>query len=197
MILSTRFEQAMVYASVAHAGQVRKGSEVPYLSHLLAVTALVLEHGGTEDEAIAALLHDTVEDCGGTERGEDVRRRFGDAVADIVLGCSDTMETPKPEWRRRKENYLAHLPHAGPSVQLVSAADKLHNAQSLLASHRQIGAALWPRFSGGKTGTLWYYGRVTESYDRDQARLRPLVEELERVVAALQMRAAEDGYTGK
>ena len=111
----------------------------------------------TEDEAIAALLHDTVEDCGGEARLRDVRERFGATVADIVWGCSDTLETPKPPWRERKEAYLHRLDAESPSVLLVSACDKLHNVRSLLVSVRNDGEAAWARFKGGKEGTLWYY----------------------------------------
>ena len=131
-MLSSRFSQALVYAADAHKEQTRKGTSVPYVAHVLAVAALALENGANEDEAIAALLHDTVEDCGGLPRLRDVRERFGEAVADIVMGCSDSTETPKPPWRERKETYLHDLDEASPSVLLVSACDKLHNVRSLL-----------------------------------------------------------------
>lgn len=126
-----RFERALVYAARAHRGQLRKGSQVPYISHLLAVSALVIEDGGDEDEAIAALLHDVVEDQGGASRLADVKREFGGRIAAIVSACSDTDETPKPPWRERKERYLEHLETADSSVVGVSLADKVHNAQSL------------------------------------------------------------------
>jgi (p)ppGpp synthase/HD superfamily hydrolase len=154
-MLSSRFSQALVYAADAHQEQTRKGTRVPYVAHVLAVAALALENGANEDEAIAALLHDTVEDCGGLPRLADVRERFG--VADIVMGCSDSSETPKPPWRERKETYLHDLDQASPSVLLVSACDKLHNVRSLLVSVRNDGEAAWARFKGGKEGTLWYY----------------------------------------
>ncbi len=153
----SRFSQALVYAADAHKDQTRKGTSVPYVAHVLAVAALALENGANEDEAIAALLHDTVEDCGGEARLSDVRERFGATVADIVWGCSDTMETPKPPWRERKETYLHRLDAESPSVLLVSACDKLHNVRSLLVSVRNDGEAAWARFKGGKAGTLWYY----------------------------------------
>ncbi len=156
-MLTSRFSQALVYAADAHAGQTRKGTSVPYVAHVLAVTAYALENGANEDEAIAALLHDTVEDCGGKPRLEDVNKRFGSAVADIVLGCSDTTETPKPPWKERKQAYLHDLDSASPSVLLVSACDKLHNVRSLLVAVRNDGEAAWARFKGGKEGTLWYY----------------------------------------
>jgi (p)ppGpp synthase/HD superfamily hydrolase len=156
-MLTSRFSQALVYAADAHKDQTRKGTNVPYVAHVLAVAALALENGATEDEAIAALLHDTAEDCGGEARLRDVRERFGATVADIVWGCSDTMETPKPPWRERKEAYLHRLDAESPSVLLVSACDKLHNVRSLLVSIRNDGEAAWARFKGGKAGTLWYY----------------------------------------
>jgi GTP pyrophosphokinase len=191
MILSPRFEQALQYAAVVHAGQVRKATRVPYLSHLLAVTAIVLEHGGDETEAIAALLHDAVEDAGGAGRLADVRRRFGDAVADIVEGCSDTDTHPKPPWPERKARYVAHLVNASRSVHLVSAADKLHNLRALLDDHRNLGAAAWDRFNGKKRGTLWYYRALVSAY-RD---LPPaLLAELHRVYEELERRAEDDGY---
>jgi len=156
-VLTSRFAEALVYAAEAHAGQTRKGTSVPYVAHVLAVAALTLEHGASEDEAIGALLHDAVEDCGGLDRLRDVRERFGPAVAEIVLGCSDTTETPKPPWKERKQTYLHDLDAASPSVLLVSACDKLHNVRSLLVAVRNDGEAAWSQFKGGKDGTLWYY----------------------------------------
>jgi GTP pyrophosphokinase len=155
--LTSRFSEALVYATEAHAGQIRKGTSVPYVAHVLAAAALALEHGASEDEAIAALLHDMVEDCGGLERLRDVRQRFGEAVAEIVLGCSDTTETPKPPWKERKQTYLHDLDAASPSVLLVCACDKLHNVRSLVVAVRNDGEAAWAHFKGGKEGTLWYY----------------------------------------
>jgi (p)ppGpp synthase/HD superfamily hydrolase len=125
--LGPRFDEALAYAADAHAGQVRKGTSIPFVAHLLAVTALVLEDDGDEDHAIAALLHDAPEDAGGRDRLDDIRRRFGDRVADIVEACSDTFEVPKPAWRPRKERYLTHLETAPDDVLRVSLADKVHN----------------------------------------------------------------------
>jgi (p)ppGpp synthase/HD superfamily hydrolase len=156
-MLTIRFSQALVYAADAHKEQTRKGTSVPYVAHVLAVAALALENGASEDEAIAALLHDTVEDCGGESRLREVGERFGTSVAEIVLGCTDTMETPKPPWRARKEAWLHTLDGASPSVLLVAACDKLHNIRSLLVAVRNDGEAAWARFKGGKEGTLWYY----------------------------------------
>lgn len=182
--LTKRFTDALGYASTAHADQPRKGSDIPYLSHLLAVAAIALEHGATEEEAIAALLHDVVEDQGGRPRLDDVRKRFGDGVAGIVEGCTDAYVTPKPEWRQRKESYISHIAQATPSVRLVSAADKLHNARSILADYRKHGEALWGRFKGGKDGTLWNYRALVNAFRR--AGSNDLVEELDRVVAGVE-----------
>lgn len=134
--LTPRFEAALVYASQVHAGQKRKGTEIPYIAHLLSVAGIVLEEDGDEDEAIAALLHDAVEDQGGQARLEDIGSRFGDRVAEIVEGCTDADTIPKPEWQERKERHLAHLRGASSSVLEVSAADKLHNARAILAGYR-------------------------------------------------------------
>ncbi len=127
-LLNERFDQALNYAIQLHADQLRKGSGVPYLAHLLSVTALVLEDGGSEDEAIAALLHDAVEDQGGLATLEEIRSKFGTHVADIVAGCTDSFEDPRPPWKQRKDRYLQHLAQATPEVRRVSLADKLHNA---------------------------------------------------------------------
>ena len=142
-----RFEDALRYAARTHARQWRKGTTIPYITHLLAVAAIVGEHGGTETEVIAALLHDAVEDQGGAPRLQEIRERFGDEVAAIVQECSDTDRTPKPPWRERKEAYIEHLAGAAPSARLVSAADKLHNARAILADYRERGDALWSRFN--------------------------------------------------
>jgi len=175
----------MIYASQVHAGQKRKGTEIPYITHLLAVTAIVGENGGTENEAVTALLHDAPEDQGGEERLEDIRARFGDEVAEIVAGCSDTFETPKPEWKERKERYIAHVRGASNSVRLVSAADKLHNARSVLSDYRKLGGALWERFNGGREGTLWYYGALVEAF-REAETSPSIVGELDRTVTELE-----------
>jgi (p)ppGpp synthase/HD superfamily hydrolase len=184
--LTDRFESAMIMASRLHAGQLRKGTQVPYLSHLLAVTALVLEDGGGEDEAIAALLHDAVEDQGGLRTLEEIRRRFGDPVAEIVDALSDAYTTPKPPWRQRKMDYLAHLPTASKEVRRVSLADKLHNARAILRTLRQDGERTWERFNGGKAGTLWYYRGLLEVFQQTgsdfmTAELGRVLEEIERI----------------
>ncbi|MBA3471839.1 MAG: HD domain-containing protein [Rubrobacter sp.] len=186
-----RFEEALLYAARLHRDQTRKGTGTPYVTHLLAVAAIVGENGGTEDETVAALLHDAPEDRGGKERLEEIRARFGDEVAEIVDGCTDTYEDPKPEWRPRKEAYIAHIAKASPSVRLVSAADKLHNARSILADLRAVGDELWDRFTGGKEGTLWYYRALAETYAG--AGSNPVVEELDRVVREIEALAGRDG----
>jgi (p)ppGpp synthase/HD superfamily hydrolase len=189
--LTARFEEALVYAARLHAGQVRKGTNIPYIAHLLAVAGIALEHGATEDEAIAALLHDAAEDQGGQATLEEIRKRFGDAVAEIVAGCTDSWKIPRPRWRKRKEAYLAHLPEASESVRLVSAADKLHNARSILADYRELGESLWGRFRGGRQGTLWYYRSLVETL-RGVGPPR-LVEELDRVVSELECLVSGEG----
>ena len=182
--MTVRFQEALRYATKLHADQLRKGTSVPYVAHLLSVAGIVLDYGGREDEAIAALLHDSIEDQGGAETGEEIRARFGDAVFEIVTGCSDTIGRPKPPWRERKEAYLAHIVHASPSVLLVSAADKLHNARSILMDYRTEGEALWTRFKGDRVGTLWYYRALVSAYRL--AGSTPLVDELDRVVTELE-----------
>lgn len=186
--MTSRFEQALVFAAQLHKDQRRKGSGVPYVSHLLAVAALVIEHGGDEDEAIAALLHDAIEDQGGPKAREEIRRRFGDRVTEIVDGCTDSETVPKPPWKERKLAYIAHLAGASSSVRLVSAADKLHNARSILIDYRGLGEEIWQRFQGRKTGTLWYYRSVLDVLSHSGK--TPLVEELDRVVRELEQLAA-------
>lgn len=182
-MLSPRFEDALLYATRLHAAQTRKGSGVPYVSHLLAVASLVLEAGGDEDTAIAALLHDAAEDQGGLATLAEIRTRFGDAVADIVSACSDTFEEPKPPWHERKRAYIAHLRDAPPEVRLVSCADKLHNARAIATDHRQIGDALWDRFHADRDDVLWYYRELTAIFREHGP--EPLAAELALVVDAL------------
>jgi (p)ppGpp synthase/HD superfamily hydrolase len=193
MALSARFEEALIFATRLHARQVRKGTSIPYVAHLLAVASLVLEQGGDEDQTIAALLHDAAEDQGGRATLDDIRRRFGDRVAEIVEGCTDAFTTPKPPWRGRKEAYLAHLPQASAAVRLVSAADKLHNARAILADYRQLGEAVWRRFNSGREGTLWYYRALVGAFQAGGS--FPLVEELDRVVSELERLASAKGDT--
>ena len=181
--LGERFEEALTFAAAAHADQARKGTTIPYVSHLMSVAALVLEAGGDEDQAIAGLLHDTVEDQGGAPMLAEVRQRFGDEVARIVEGCSDTDQTPKPPWKERKVAYLAHLEQADSAILLVSLADKLHNARAQLSDYRALGDALWTRFNAGRDDQLWYYGRLVEIFDKHTSGM--LVDEFKRVVGQL------------
>lgn len=186
---SPHFEEALLYATRLHADQTRKGSAIPYIAHLLAVTAIVLEHGGSEEEAIAALLHDAIEDQGGDATRQEIRRRFGSTVVAIVDGCTDAEVIPKPPWRPRKETYIARMYTASPSVRLVSAADKLHNARTILNDYLILGEALWRRFHGGKEGTLWYYRELVKAYKTHGS--TPLIDELERVMKELERAVLE------
>lgn len=193
MSYGEKFEKALLYASQLHRDQQRKGTRVPYVTHLLAVAAIVGENGGTEDEVVAALLHDAPEDQGGEATLEIIRSRFGDEVAAIVEGCTDTYEDPKPPWQGRKERYLAHLADAPDSVRLVSSADKLHNARTVLSDYRVLSDDLWGRFNGGREGTLWYYRAIVGSLRT--ADDTPVVEELDRVVTELERLAGTRART--
>jgi GTP pyrophosphokinase len=173
--LTARFEKALVFATRLHSEQMRKGSDVPYVAHLLAVTSLVLENGGDEDQAVAALLHDAVEDQGGVDTLREIEDRFGKRVAFIVDGCTDTYESPKPPWRQRKEAYLAHLVDAPVEVGLVSLADKVHNARSILKDLIVVGESTWDHFNGGKDGTIWYYRSLEKIFRNSFS--SPLVDE--------------------
>jgi (p)ppGpp synthase/HD superfamily hydrolase len=180
-------QRAFRYAAEKHQGQTRKQTAVPYLSHLMAVASLVLEAGGDEEMAVAALLHDVVEDCGGMPRLREVRKQFGPRVAGIVEGCTDSFGEPKREWAERKKDYLREVKHADADTRLVSAADKLHNVRTILSDYRQHGEAIWARFSGKKEGTLWYYRALSDEYQRRNRNrisreLALVVAELERVV---------------
>ncbi|BAY09177.1 HD domain-containing protein [Calothrix sp. NIES-2098] len=182
--LTGKFEQALVYATRLHANQTRKISDIPYIAHLLSVAALVLEAGGTEEEAIAALLHDSIEDQGGKAIREEIRQSFGDAVVAIIDGCTESDTLPKPPWQERKNRYLENLRHSSVSVRRVSLADKLHNARSLLADWRQYGDSIWTHFKTGREGTLWFYQSLVQVYRQTGSDW--MTEELERVVGQLQ-----------
>ena len=181
--LGERFDKALLFASKMHAGQRRKATNVPYIAHLLGVASLVLEAGGDEDLAIAALLHDVVEDCGGAPLLKQVRRHFGSRVARIVDGCTDSYTDPKPPWRERKEQFLQKLRDTDNDTRLVAAADKLYNARSTVSDYREIGQSIWQRFRGGREGTLWYYRALVDELRRAPNRLS---KELERVVTELE-----------
>jgi (p)ppGpp synthase/HD superfamily hydrolase len=183
-VLSPRFEDALVYAARIHAGQKRKGKDVPYIAHLLGVTGIALEVGADEDQAIAALLHDAVEDQGGEKQHQQIQKRFGDRVARIVADCSDSWILPKPPWQGRKEAYLQHLLQVSLDSMLVSCADKLDNARTILEDYRQVGEVVWDRFTGGREGTLWYYRALVERFRA--AGLVVLVDELDLVVSELE-----------
>ena len=162
--LSERFTQALVLAAELHADQVRKAGGAPYVSHLLGVASLVLEYGGDEDAAIAALLHDAAEDQGGRETLDLIRVRFGDRVAGMVEALSDHLEIPKPPWIERKRAYIAHVREADAMTRLVSAADSLHNVRSFTRDYRRDGEDLWRVFTGGMKGLVWYYRELAEVY---------------------------------
>ena len=170
-VLTDRFDRALLYATHVHGGQVRKGSSTPYVAHLLAVAATVLEYGGDEDLAIAALLHDSVEDQGGKARLEDVRNRFGERVARIVEACSDSLANTakgerKAHWQERKDAYIAHLGTADEDILRVSLADKVHNARAILRDLRkpEVGEKVWTYFSQPKERTIWYYRSLADQF---------------------------------
>ena len=190
-VLTGQFEKALVYAARLHATQYRKGTSRPYLAHLLGVASIVLTHGGDEDEAIAALLHDAVEDQGGLKTLRAIRKKFGARVARIVDGCTDSYTVPKPPWLERKKEYLRHLRRADSSVRLVSAADKLYNAREILDDYRTRRDSVFDRFKGGKKGTIWYYREVARILRRKGP--RTLVRELDRVVTELERLAGRQG----
>jgi len=186
MALGPRFDEALVYASEAHQEQVRKGTPIPYVSHLLGVTSLVLDDGGDEDLAIAALLHDVCEDQGGRARLEDVRRRFGDRVANIVDACTDSHEDPKPPWKPRKEAYVEHVRtmHDDDALR-VAVADKLYNTRAILRAVRfsEDPDAVWSRFRAGRECVLWYYRALVDAFRTRTS--GPLLEDLDAVVTEL------------
>jgi (p)ppGpp synthase/HD superfamily hydrolase len=194
--LTNRFVDAVGYATELHLRQTRKGSGVPYAGHLLGVCSLVLEEGGDEDEAIAALLHDAGEDQGGEERLADIRRRYGAGVESIVRACSDTLLEDKPDWRTRKEEYLAHLEHQPAPVLLVSLADKLFNARAILRDYHAAREELWNRFTGDRDGQLWYYRRLSDAFRRLLPDAR-MTRELADVVLELEQASAAVPSPGK
>ncbi|MGO9863949.1 MAG: HD domain-containing protein [Terriglobales bacterium] len=200
--LGPRLQRAFRYAAEKHAGQTRKQSAVPYLSHLMAVASLVLEAGGDEDLAIAALLHDVVEDCGGMPRLREIRKQFGARVAKVVEGCTDSFGEPKPEWVERKKDYLREVKNADAETRLVSASDKLHNVRTILADYRQDGEAIWARFSGKREGTLWYYRALSDEYrrrgpNRNTCELELAVAELERLAGKKSRKRRDEKESAK
>jgi (p)ppGpp synthase/HD superfamily hydrolase len=195
-VLTDRFDRALLYATHVHGGQVRKDTPIPYIAHLFAVSATVLEYDGSEDVAIAALLHDAVEDQGGEPRLSDIRNRFGDRVADIVRSCSDTVVNSssgqqKEDWHTRKKRYVEHLNLVDQGTLFVSLSDKIHNARSILRDLRkpEIGKAVWDRFKNSRKDTLWYYRELAKSFQKrlkDQSAKMQLADELSEIVDVLE-----------
>lgn len=188
-MLTSRFEDALRYAYEVHAGQTRKGTSAPYIGHLLGVASIVLDDGGSEDEAIAGLLHDAPEDRGGRSRLDDIRSRFGDQVARIVEDCTDSWDTPKAPWLERKKAYVEHARHLPATSLRVSAADKVHNAYAILRDLRNDGEKVWERFNAGADDVMAYYESLVRAY-REAGGGR-LVDELDRIVRGIQR---EMGY---
>ena len=193
MKITQQFEKALVFAVQLHRHQFRKGGELPYIGHLLGVCGIAIENGADEDESIAALLHDSIEDQaegfgGAGKLREHIRAEFGAQVLAIVEGCTDAETIPKPPWRERKEGYVAHLADASPSVLLVSASDKLYNARAILQDFREVGYAGWMRFTGGKEGTLWYYRALSDAFQAHGS--TSLRREVERTVHEMETVAA-------
>lgn len=194
-LLTARFDEALRFASEVHRHQNRKGGEIPYIAHLLAVTAFVLENGGDEDTAIAALLHDTVEDQGGLPMLERVRAAFGPRVASIVMEVSDNEGDPKPPWKMRKQDFINAIPRLSPEARLIALSDKLHNVRSTIDEFRRVGDVVWTRFHGRRDGTLWYYREVLRALrsvnGTQQVTIEPLLQELTRAINELFTLAGE------
>lgn len=189
---STRFDEALLMASELHRHQFRKGKDVPYITHLLGVASLVGVHGGDEDQVIGALLHDAIEDCVSQVPtiAEDIREKFGPRVLEIVEGCTDAFEDPKPPWETRKVAYmerLKSLPDDSPTL-IVSLADKVYNAGAIVSDHRQVGSELWARFNASAEQTLWYYDSLARIFSKKIP--GPMADQLERLVEELK-RAVE------
>ena len=189
IVLSSRLDEAFAYARSVHQQQTRKGTEAPYIGHLIGVASIVLDDGGSEDEAIAALLHDAAEDHGGRERLDDIRRRFGDTVAGIVEDCTDSWDTPKPPWPERKRAYVEHARALPPSSLRVSAADKVHNSYAILRDLRNLGEKVWERFNAPADDVVAYYEGLVRAF-REAGGGR-LVDELDRIVRGIRR---EMGY---
>jgi (p)ppGpp synthase/HD superfamily hydrolase len=200
--LTDRYDSALTWARTLHSEQIRKSTDIPYIAHLLGVSALVLEHGGTEDEAIGGLLHDAVEDQGGAPILDEIRKRYGDAVAAIVEGCTDDAPSrgkAKRPWKQRKQEYIDHLAkETNRSILLVSAADKTFNARAILADYSDHGEKVWDRFNASRDEILWYYSSLVESFgeaedainaDRDEpdGHLGSLLNRLQEAVEQLHL----------
>jgi len=180
MDYSPRIVEAFSFTYELHHAQRRKGSRVPYITHLMGVAAIAGRHGADEDQFIAALLHDAVEDQGGRNTLERIRSVFGEVVAGYVEGCSDSDAEPKPPWRERKERFIEHAKTADPKLKLVIAADKLHNARSIVSDLSERGGAVWDLFKGRRDGTLWYYGEMVRALALGWP--HPILRELSHVV---------------
>ena len=190
-----RFRDALVWAAELHEDQKRKGGDVPYVSHLIGVAAIVLEHGGDEDQAIGALLHDALEDQAHKMSPNEIRARFGDRVEAIVEACTDgnpeeQRDRDPARWRVRKQIYIDQVATKPADALLVSMADKLYNARAILEDFREIGDKLWPRFTAGRVGNLWYYRALLTAFkarleDRPGGGIR-LWHELDRTVAEIE-----------
>ena len=182
--LTERFDEALQLAAQLHRDQKRKGTQIPYVSHLLGVASITLELGGDEDQAIAALLHDAVEDQGGQETAQLIRKRFGDRVAGIVLACSDSEAEPKPPWKDRKLAYLEAMETKPEDALLVTLADKTHNARCIVQDLNEHGPQVWDRFNAREDGTKWYYASLADKFDRllggaGAGRFRAIVEDMQ------------------
>jgi GTP pyrophosphokinase len=183
MIYSSRIDDAFAFAHRVHRNQRRKGSGAPFITHVMSVAAMVGEHDGDEDQFIAALLHDAVEDGEGRKTLEEIREAFGDRVAELVEGCTDAFDRPKPPWLERKQAYIQHIASASPELRLIVAADKLHNVSVITRDLAAEGPTGWDRFQGKREGSLWYYAEIlaalSEGWDH------PLLHELRRAVQRL------------
>ncbi len=184
--ITERFRNALDYAARKHATQTRKASDIPYLSHLMSVCSIVMDNTPDEDVWIAALLHDAVEDQGGEKTALEIEEQFGKRVADLVRGCSEMTageDGVRPSWLQRKQCYLANLPGSDPGVLLISVADKLHNARSVLRDWLACGEDAYCKFSAGKAGTHWYYQQIIQCYRESGAVPKHLLLELEETVS--------------
>ena len=176
------FQEAMLFAAELHKTQVRKGTQTPYFSHLMGVSSMVLEYGGSEEEAIAALLHDGPEDQGGEKTLKLIEHRFGTRVAHLVDGLTDSKVEPKPAWRPRKEMYLRHLATTDDSTRLVSMADKLYNARAIVRDLRDDGPKSFGKFAGGHDGVLWYYRSLVDTYNKTSSKDSRILKDLTETV---------------
>ena len=194
ILLTERFKQALVFAFDLHKKQLRKGpATLPYFLHLMSVSALVVENGGDENQAIAGLLHDAIEDqaisYGGADKlRKEIKKRFGERVLEIVNACTDAESIPKPPWRERKKAYIDSIAREPEYVRLVSLADKVHNARAILSDYRVYGESVWERFVGKKEGSLWYYRSLADVFSRQGP--EPLAGELERIVSEIERLAS-------